>query len=90
MRYKPYGDLQSLPVLIYWWKNLSINFVTSLSILNNWKSKNYNSIIIIVDCLTKLVFYELVKVTIDRPGLMNVIIDIIVCHYKIPKSIVTD
>ena len=28
--YKPYGDVQSLLVLIHQWKNLSMNFVTSL------------------------------------------------------------
>lgn len=33
--YKPYADLQPLPVLTHWWKNLSIDFVTSLSISTN-------------------------------------------------------
>ena len=28
--YKPYGDLQSLPILTHQWKNLSMDFVTSL------------------------------------------------------------
>ncbi len=35
VKYKPYGDLQSLPVPTYWWKDLSIDFVTGLLIFIN-------------------------------------------------------
>ena len=35
IQYKPYGHLQFLPVLIYWWKDLSIDFVLELPILAN-------------------------------------------------------
>lgn len=35
VNHKPYDDLQSLPVLIYCSNDLSIDFVTSLSILTN-------------------------------------------------------
>ncbi len=30
--YKPYGDLQSLPVSTHWWKDLSMGFITGLLI----------------------------------------------------------
>ena len=53
--YKNYGDLQFLPVSIYRWKDLSINFVTDLQILTDWKEYSYNSIFVIVDQLTKMV-----------------------------------
>ena len=62
-----------------------MNFVISLLVLNNWKSKSYNFILIIVDCLTKIVYYKPIKVTINVSGLAQVIINIIVCHYDISK-----
>ena len=37
-----------------------------------------------------MVHYEPVKVTIDAPGLAEVIIDVVVRHHGLPDSIVTD
>ncbi len=37
-----------------------------------------------------MVHYELVKVTINTPGLAEVIIDVVVRHHGVPESIVTD
>ncbi len=71
-------------------ENLSIDFVTGLPISIDWKGDSYDSILIIVDWLTKMVYYEPVKVTIDAPGLAEVIINVVVRHYGVPESIVTD
>ena len=90
VRHKPYGDLQSLPVPTHRWKDLSIDFVTGLPILTDWKGDSYDSILVIVDRLTKMVHYEPVKVTIDAPGLAEVIIDVVVRHHGLPDSIVTN
>ncbi len=87
---KPYGDLQSLPIWTHWWKDLSINFVTGLPISANWKGDSYGSILVIIDRLTKMVHYELVKVTNNAPGLAEVIINMIMRHHVVPQSIVTD
>ena len=67
-----------------------MDFVTSLPISTNWKGDSYNSILVIVDWLTKMVHYEPVKITIDAPGLAEVIIDVVVWHHGLPDSIVTD
>ena len=80
VRHKLYGQLQSLPVPTYRWKDLSIDFVTGLSISTDWKEDSYDSILVIVNWLTKMVHYEPVKVTIDAPGLAKVIIDVAVRH----------
>ena len=88
--HKPYSDLQSLPVLIHRWKDLSMDFVTGLPVLTDWKGDSYDSILVIVDQLTKMVYYELVKVTINAPGLAEVIINVVVRHHGLPNSIVTD
>lgn len=59
-----------------------------LQISINWKSQRYNSILIIINCLTIIVYYESVKVTINMFDLAKVIINIIICYQDIFKSIV--
>ncbi len=90
VRHKPYSNLQSLSVYTYWWKDLSIDLVTGLLVSTNWKSDIYNSILVIVDRLTKMVYYKPVKVTIDTLGLAEVILDMVVQHHGLPDSIVSD
>ena len=67
-----------------------MDFVTGLPISTDWKGDNYDSILVIVDRLTKIVHYEPVKVTIDTPGLAEVIINVVVRHHGLPDSIVTN
>ena len=88
--HKPYGDLQSLPVPTHRWKDLLIDFVKDLLVLTDWKGDSYNSILVIVNRLTKMVHYKPVKVTIDAPDLAEVIINVVMRHYGFPDSIVTD
>ena len=57
-----------------------MDFVTGLPISTDWKCTSHDSILVIVDRLTKLVHYELVQITTDAPGLAEVIIDVIVQH----------
>ena len=67
-----------------------MDFVTGLTISTNWKGDSYDSILVIVDRLTKMVYYEPVKVTIDALGLAEVILDVVVRHHGLPDSIVSD
>ena len=90
VRHKPYGDLQSLPIPTHRWKDLSMDFVTGLPLSSDWKGDSYNSILVIVDRLTKMVHYKPVKVTIDAPGLAKIIIDVVVWYHGLPDSIVTN
>ncbi len=90
VRHKPYADLQLLPVLIYWWKDLSKDFVIGLPISADWRGNSYDSILVIVDQLRNILHYEPVKVTIDTSGLAEVIINVVVRHDRVPESIVTD
>ena len=55
-----------------------MDFVTGLPLSANWQSNNYDSILVIVEQLTKMVHYKLVKVTIDAPELAEVIINVVV------------
>ena len=67
-----------------------MDFVTSLSILMNWKGDSYDSIFVIVNRLTKMTHYKLVKVIIIIPDLAEVIINVVPRHHNLPDSIVTN
>ncbi len=88
--HKPYGDLQLLPVPTNRCKDLSMDFITGLPISANWKDDSYDLILVIVDWLTKMVYYVPVKVTIDKLRLAEVIINVVVYHHGVLESIITD
>ena len=75
MSHNSYNNHQSLPLAMHWWKDLLIDFVIGLPISTNWKRDSYNSILVIVDQLIKMVHYKPVKVIIDTFGLVEVIIN---------------
>ena len=54
VRHKPYGDLQFLILPTHQLKDFLIDFVTGLLLSVNKKGNNYNSILVIVDRLTKM------------------------------------
>ena len=61
-----------------------------LPISTDWKGKSYDSILVIVDKFTKMVYYKPVKITIDVPGLAEVIINVVVRYHGLPDSIIID
>lgn len=61
-----------------------------LPILINEKDRSYNSILVMTNYLTKLVYYKLVKVTINILGLTKVIINMFIYYFSICKSIITN
>ena len=61
-----------------------------LPISMDWKGDSYDSIFVIVDWVTKIVYYKPVKVTIDAPGLVEIIINVIMRHHGLSDSIVTN
>ena len=67
-----------------------MDFMNSLPISTDWKRNSYNSILVIVDRLTKMVNYKPVKITINAPGFIKIIIDVVVRHHSLSNSIVTD
>ena len=55
-----------------------MNFVTGLPLSADWKDDSYDSILVIVNRLAKMVHYKLVKVIIDTLRLVEVIINVVV------------
>ncbi len=50
----------------------------------------YDSILVIINRLTKMIYYKPVKITIDTPALVEIIIETVVRHHDFPDSIVRD
>ena len=67
-----------------------MELVTGLPILINWKKDSYNSILVIVNWLIKMVHYKPVKITLNAPELAEVIIDVIIRHHGLLDLIVTN
>ena len=67
-----------------------MDFMTGLPILIDRKNKSYDSILIIIDRLTKMVYYKPVKIMIDIPSLAEVIINVVIQHHGLSNSIITN
>ena len=65
VKHKLFNNLQVLLIPTYQLKHLLIDFVTQLQVLTNWKGKIYDSILVIVNWLTKIVDYKPIKITIN-------------------------
>ncbi len=89
-RHKPYGKLTSLPAPTHKWKDLSLDFVTGLPPSKDWRGHSYDSILVIVDRLTKMAHYIAVDKTLDAEQFAQVLIENLVRYHGLPDSIVTD
>ena len=78
VKHKPYRSLQQLPVLNHHLKDLSIDFVMGLLQSTNWRDNGYDSILVIVNQLTKMVYYKPVQIIITILALAKVILNVIV------------
>lgn len=85
--HKPYEDLLSLPVPINTWKDLFIDFITSLPLLVDWKDNSYDKILVIDIHLTKTVHYEPIKTMKKIVSLVKIIINMMANYYDLPKLI---
>ena len=67
-----------------------MDHITSFLVSANWKGDSYDSILVIVDRLIKMVYTIPVKVMIDASSQAEVIDDIVLRHHRILESIMTD
>lgn len=67
-----------------------INFVIRILVLINSKSKSNNLIFVIIDHLTKIMHYELVKVIVNAFAFVKVIINIMLQHHCFSNLIVSN
>ena len=59
-----------------------------LSVSTYLKNVSYNSIWMIVDYLTKIIYYKPIKIMIDVSSQAKVINTMVVCYHSIFKSII--
>lgn len=52
--------------------------MTKLLISINWKDNNENFILLIIEQLIKIIYYKLVKITIDTSKLAKIILNIVI------------
>lgn len=67
-----------------------MDFVIDLLVSTNWIDKTYNSILIIIDQLTKMIYYQPVNIIIKTPSLAKVIITMVVQHHGLPDLIISN
>lgn len=70
-----------MPVPTHRWKDPLMDFVIGVPIFIDWKKESYDAILILVDLLTKIVYHELVKITIDVAHWIEIIIDMVVRYH---------
>ena len=84
-RHRPFGMLQPLPVPTRPWKDISLDLIVELPC-----SKNFDSILTIVDRLTKMAHLIPCTKSIDAPATAKVFFENIFRLHGIPSTITSD
>jgi hypothetical protein len=83
---RPAGLLQHLKILEWKWEEIGMNFIVGLP----RTQAGYDSIWVIVDRLTKVVYFILVKTTYCGAKLVKLHMSRIMCLHGVPKKIMLD
>ena len=82
---KPHGFLRTLEVPELPWQHISMDFIEPLPI-----SEGYDSILVVVDRLTKMSVFLPTKKTLTSPKMADLLIREIFTRHGLPRSIVSD
>jgi hypothetical protein len=83
---RPAGLLQPLKIQEWKWEEIRMDFIVGLP----RTQAGYDSIWVIVDCLTKVAHFIPVKTTYSGAKLVELYMSRIVCLHGVPKKIVSD
>lgn len=67
-----------------------MDVLIDLLLSTDWKGNSYDSILVIINHLTKIVYDKLVKVAINSPRLPKVIIDVMLQHHGLLNFIISE
>jgi len=84
-KHKPYAPLKPLAPPNRPWASISIDFIEELP-----DSNGYNSILVVVDCFTKMAHFIPTKTTLDAPGLARTLFEHVFSKHGTPEDIVSD
>ncbi|EIW70139.1 hypothetical protein TREMEDRAFT_30259, partial [Tremella mesenterica DSM 1558] len=84
-RQKPHGELKPLEVATKPWSSISMDFIEELP-----NSHGYNSILVVVDRLTKWAIFIPTTTKLTAAGLSELILDYVVAQHGLPENIVSD
>ena len=77
--------LRPLPILTKYWENISMDFITHLP-----KSKGFDSIMVIIDRVSKMANFVLTQDTATVQEIGQVYFDKVVKHHGMQKNIIWD
>ena len=80
------GYLQPLPIPMWKWEDISMDFIVGLPCTTN----GYNSIWVIVDCLTKSAHFILMKISYIARKYAEIYFDRIMTVHGVPLTIISD
>ena len=84
-RHQPYGLLQPLPIPTQQWQSISLDFITDLP-----QSAKFDSILVIVDRLTKMAHFVPCTRTITAKETADLVTQNIFRLHGLPESIISD
>ena len=89
-KYKSFKKLLTLFILEFKWLNLIINFVMNFSISRNWNKIKYDLILMMIDRLTKMIYYISIIKIINVENLIKIFIKEIVQLHNLSFFIIID
>ena len=88
-RHKPYGKLESLPVLERPWQEISLDFITQLP-SSYIKTIKHDAILVIMDHYTKMARFILTMINLAAPEFTAVFYKNIKLKYSSLRGIMSD
>jgi len=83
--YRPYRSLQQLPILECLWNSISMDFIEKLP-----SSSSFNTILVIVDCLSKQAIFIPTYNTITSVELVCLFVIYVFSKHRVPSHVTSD
>ena len=89
-RHKLYKLLKLLSISTRVWDSVTMNFITDLSSSKNYNRAVYNTVLIMIDRLTKMTHYTVMRKNIDASTLTELFLYKYVRLHRIFNNLITD